>query len=109
MATTPRPSGYPLASGERRPQQIVNAVIALENGQLRYTGDVTVLINKTTTVVTSVLAGIGQRVFISPQTAVAAAEVATTWAPPVTIAGQFTIHHASNATAGRTWSWLVAG
>jgi hypothetical protein len=109
MATTPRPSGYPLASGERRPQQIVNAVIALEGGQLRFTGDATVLINQTTTVIKSVLAGIGQHVLISPQTAAAAAEWTSTWAPNVTIAGQFTIHHPSNGTAGRTWSWLVAG
>jgi hypothetical protein len=109
MGTTPRPSGYPLASGERRPQQINNAIIALENGQLRFTGEQTVLINQTTTVVKSLQAGIGQRVFLSPQTAAAAAEVATTWAPNVSIAGQFTIHHPSNGTAGRTWSWIVAG
>jgi hypothetical protein len=107
--TTPRPSGYPLASGERRPQQINNAIIALENGQLRFAGATTVLLNAATTVVKSLQAGIGQHVLISPETAAAAAEGPSTWAPPVTIAGQFTIHHPSNSTPGRTWCWIVVG
>jgi len=112
MSLAPRPSGYPLASGERRPQQLVNAILSLQRGQTNNTGDVTLLINQTSTTVKNVLAGVGQHVFLFPQTLHAAADLASgnLYAPRVTTAGQFTIFHGSSATlADRTFSWMLIG
>jgi hypothetical protein len=102
-------SGYPLSPADRDPQQHVNAIRATYQGQVDFTGDVTLATGAATTVVKAPTAGVGQRVFLYPQTAAAAAEAATTWAPKVSTPAQFTVHHANNATAGRTFSWEVLG
>ena len=118
--------GYPLSSGERKPQQFVNAIRALQAGQVNFTGDVTLATGAASTVVKTQLAGPGltlnpatgqlvtsqgQRVYLFPQTAQAAAEVATgnLYVPRVTTPGLFTIFHSNNSNASRTFSWMVLG
>jgi len=114
MSLAPRPSSYPLASGERQPQQIVNAIRSLQIGQVSYTGTVTLATQGTgttpvtQTVVQTPVAGKGQLVFLFPQNADAATEVVTTWAGPVVVNGEFTINHLSNTNI-RTFSWMVLG
>ena len=107
MATAPRPSAYPLASGERKPQQQNNAIISLQRGQLAYTGSVTVPVGKTEITVFSPIAGVGQKPYLSAQSSAAALTPA--WAPPVSVPGQFTIFLTAPAPANCTYSWLCAG
>lgn len=103
--------GYPLTSGERKPQQFVNAIRAQQQGQSNNTGDVTLRTGFASTTVITTLAGTGQRIFLQAQTPTAAIEAISgnLYAPKVATAGQFTIFHSNNATAGRTFSWMIQG
>lgn len=89
-----------LASSTR---DIITAINQLIQGRSNATGSVT-LSTGTSTVVTKTDIPADAAVFLSPQTASAAA---TAW--QITVGtGQFTITHASGA-ADRTFRWLVIG
>lgn len=75
-------------------------------------GSVTLTANAASTTVTIIRAvGMASGVFLSPQTANAAAAVATTYIAPATMtADSFVITHANNAQADKTfWYQVVSG
>jgi len=108
MTLAPRPTSYPLASGERNPQQIVNAVRSLQAGQVNYTGTAT--LTGTQTNISSPIAGKGQLPFPFPQNAAAAAAWAALqiWGPPIATPGVIVFNHTA-APPGCLISWQVLG
>lgn len=107
--------------GERDPQRIVDAIIQLTQGRQNSVGTVTLTANQATTVVTksapvgsitdaAANCSPGARIFLFPQTANAAAALATTFISTANIIlRQFTINHANNAQTDRTFSFLIIG
>lgn len=111
--------GFPLSSGERNPQQFVNAIRHTFQGHVDCVGVVTLATGSATTTVLAPTAGTGNQsgtvpgsmVWLFPQTAAAATEFVSgnLRVPMVTVPGQFTIFHTNSATANRTFSWVVLG
>lgn len=99
-----------LAKGERDLGRIVDAVNELVEGRQNSIGDVTLTAGATTTVVSFPNCSKDCRVFLFPQTANAAAALATTFIPKAAILQkQFTITHANAATLDRSFSFICIG
>jgi|SRR6185436_5694343 len=99
-----------LRPGDRDPQRIVDAIIQNSEGRQDSVGDVTLRANQATTVVSFPNCSTDCRVFLFPQTANAAAAVATTYILRANILRrQFTISHANNAQTDKTFSFLCIG
>lgn len=99
-----------LQRGERDPQRIVDSVIELVTGRQNSIGDVTLRAGQTITVVTFPNCSKDCRIFLFPQTANAAAAVATTYILRADILQRsFTITHVNAGTTDRTFSFLAIG
>lgn len=104
-------AGIELQPSERDTFRIVQAIISLLR-KWNASGQVTLRPNQTTTVVTKLIStgvvnvAIGDEVMLSPRTANAAAALATTYISAVG-QGTFTITHANNAQADKTFGWGV--
>lgn len=99
-----------LQVGETSLTRIVQAIIELVTGRQNSVGDVILTPSSTTTVVSFPNCSRDSRVFLFPQTANAAAAEATTFVKRADIVQkQFTITHASAASADRTFSFLCIG
>ena len=90
-------------------RQITQAINELIQGRSNAAGDVTLAPGQTTTVVTRDTLSNHAVVMLTPQTANAAAAIATTFATVSPAGGSFTVHHANAATTDRTFSWLAVG
>jgi hypothetical protein len=107
-------SGINLSADEKRPWFIVQAILNLAMGRSNAVGRVTLRPNQTTTVVTrdvhkaAVNVGVDSEVFLTPRTANAAAAWPTTYISEVK-QGQFTITHANNAQADKTFGFEARG
>lgn len=78
--------------------------------QVRYTahGSFTLQSGATTTTVRNSAIRLGSTVVISPETATAATEIASTFVPRISITdGAFTVTHLSNTIAARTFAFVV--
>jgi hypothetical protein len=99
-----------LQRGERDLQRIVDAIIQLVGGRQNSVGDVTLRDGQTTTTVTFPNCSSECRVFLFPQTANAAAALATTYILKANITrGAFTITHANNAQTDKEFSFVCIG
>lgn len=99
-----------LLVGETRIPRIVQAVIELVMGRQNSVGDATLAAGTTTTVVSFENCSKDCRVFLFPQTANAAAALATTYILRANIVQrQFTVTHANAGTTDRTFSFLCIG
>lgn len=99
-----------LSRSERDPQRIVDAIIQLIEGRSNAVGDITLTPGATSTVVSFPNVSTDARVFLFPQTANAAAAMATTYIKKADIdRGVFVITHANNAQADRDFSFLCIG
>jgi hypothetical protein len=105
-----------LSLRENKPVVINEAIRQLQEGRDNASGQVTLTPNASSTIVTSpncsahttpVGVAIPSSVLMFPQTAHAAAEVTTTYA--VAGKGVFTVFHANNAIADRTFYWRISG
>lgn len=87
------------------------AIRQLAMGRSNATGTVTLTANAATTTVEAEHCTVGSIVNLTmPQTANAAAAIATTYIAPATVTrGQFIITHANNAQTDRTFGWEVRG
>jgi hypothetical protein len=101
-------SGIALQSTETRLFRIVAAIMQLAQGRSDAVGNVTLTPGATATVVKAVNCGKDSRIFLTPQTANAAAALAYVQAADVGL-GSFTITHDSNAATDRTFSWGAFG
>lgn len=107
------PAGIELQPGERDQWRIVQAAISLIR-KWNASGQVTLRPNQTTTTVTKATTGSpgavnvakDDEIMLSPRTANAAAALGTSY---ITAVGQgtFTITHANNAQADKTFGWGV--
>lgn len=103
-------SGSTLRPNETDPQVIVSAIRQLFWGRSEAGGVVTLAVNATSTTVPAVNCGSSSGIFLFPQTADAAAGLATTYVGPADIKrGAFTIHHTSSAVADRSFWWIALG
>lgn len=90
--------------------RIVQSIIELVMGRQNSVGDLTLRAGQTTTVVSFPNCSKDCRVFLFPQTANAAAALATTYILRANIIQkQFTVTHASAGTTDRTFSFLCIG
>src|SRR5262245_4146666 len=102
-----------LSPAERDLFRIVMAVRQLTEGRSNAVGTVTLSPGAASTTVSAPNCARTSAIFLFPQTANAAAALATTWVqpsatPPINpAAGQFVISHANNAQTDRTF-WYVA-
>lgn len=82
----------------------------LAAGRSNAVGSVTLRTSNTTTTVTATNCGSGSKVFLSPTTANAAAEIGngTIYVSTVS-AGSFVLTHASNSQADRTFGFVCLG
>jgi hypothetical protein len=102
---------FPSPQNVREANQIISYLHQLRNKlelliKPVYNGEVTLTENVTTTTVSDGGVFRGDRVFLQPTTANAAAAVPTTFISSVTN-GQFVITHANAATTDRTFYYLV--
>lgn len=97
------PSGAP-------PRQVAAVVNRLNQGKLSCAGTVTLTPNQTTTVVNDARTSVGSVVLLMPLTASAAVEIAGgALHVSARAKGAFTLAHASNAVADRTFGYVVLG
>lgn len=90
--------------------KIVATINQLCQGRNNATGTVTLAAGATTTVVQAPNCATGASVLLTPLTAHAAAEIAAGGLYVGTIANaSFTIAHANNAQADRSYSWATLG
>ena len=102
-------TGFPTVTQTETDQRKVNAVLRnAVDGKLNCTGTVTLTANQATTAVTDYRAGASSTIIFMPQTANAAAALATMY---VATQGKqtFTITHANNAQTDRDFRYLLIG
>jgi hypothetical protein len=99
-----------LSTKSKNMDVIINAIRELQMGKDNACGTVTLAVSATTTIVKTPLANPTNTVFFTPTTAHAAAEIAAggMYVSNVTY-GQFTITHANNTQADRTFFWTLRG
>jgi hypothetical protein len=103
-------SGYVLAPGETSIPRIVQMVRQLLEGRSNATGSITLTPNATSTLVPALNCGTDSAIFLFPQTANAAAAMATTFVGPSDVSrGQFMIHHASSPNTDLSFWWSSFG
>ena len=103
-------SGNFIATGERDITRIVTAIRDLYMGRSNAMGEFTLTANAATTVVTAVNCGDQSVINLTPRTANAAAALATTYITAAnTRPGQFTVNHANNAQADKTFAYSIQG
>lgn len=99
-----------LALDEKDLKRINSAINQLAQGRSNAVGTVTLTVSAATTVTTATNCGSGSVVVLSPKTANAATELGNGTAYISTVAnGSFTITHANNAQADRTFGWVALG
>lgn len=92
------------------PREIITAIRQLIQGRSNATGTVTLTANQATTTVSKDTISGDAQVFLFPKTANAAAELGNGTAYISAVAnGSFTVTHANNAQADRTFGYLVIG
>lgn len=95
---------------ETRPQRLAQAIRDLFAGRSNAVGTVTLTANSATSVVTALNVGADSRIFLMATTANAAAEAGGTALRISSVgSGTFTITHANNAQADRTFFWGAWG
>jgi hypothetical protein len=94
-------------SNDEAYRQIALVVNSLDDGHIATTSSVTLTINVTSTVVTDARCHAGSAISVSATTANAAAEIPTLYIVPT--GGSFTINHANNAQADRTFTYAILG
>lgn len=95
---------------ERDPVRQNQAIRDLFAGRSNAVGTVTLRANQSTTTVTAINCGAGSRVFLMPTTANASAEFGNGTIRISSVGqGTFTITHANNANADKTFFWVALG
>lgn len=98
---------YP-AQGEKNLARIVQSIRDLFAGRNNACGSFTITVSAATTTVTATNCSVDSKVLLTPTSASAAAEAASTYVSAVS-AGSFTVTHPNNATADRTFSYAALG
>lgn len=93
------------------PREVASAANGALRGKINSVGAVTLATSAASTVVTDPRIGSTTLVLLMPQTAHAAAELATLYIDPADYITQtsFKIHHANNSQADRTFGYALLG
>lgn len=103
-------AGNPPIANEPRLSRVTQAVRELFEGRSNAVGTITLRAGQTTTTVTATNCGLDSRVFLMPTTAHASAEFGNGTIYVSSVGqGTFTITHASDANADKTYFWLAIG
>jgi hypothetical protein len=103
-------SALQLSPSETQAYRIVNAVRQLMQGRSNAAGTATLAASATSTTVAAPNCAPGAQVFLFPRTAHAAAELAAGGCYVSAVGnGTFTLTHANNAQADRTFSYVCLG
>jgi ABC-type branched-subunit amino acid transport system substrate-binding protein len=92
---------------ETDPKKLILSLQQLAAGRSNATGTVTLTVSATSTTVTDQNCAAGSAIVLTPQTANAAAALATTYVS--TANGSFVITHSSNTQADRTFAYAIQG
>jgi len=104
-------SVIPLSLQEKSLFLLCDRINQLAQGRTNATGTVTLSsTGATSTTVSAASCGASSVVKLSPQTANAAAALATSYIPSTDVtAQQFIVHHSSSTTTDRTFGWVALG
>lgn len=103
-------SGNVPASTEKNPLRLAQAIRDLFAGRSNAVGSCTLTANQASTTVTATNCGPDSKIFLTPTTANAAAEIGNgTLRVSAVAAGSFTLVHANNAQNDRTFYWGAFG
>lgn len=103
-------SGYGVSTSEKDPMAFAVAIQSLFNGRSNAAGKVTLAAGAASTVVAAPNCAAQCSVFLFPATAHAAAELAAGGCYVSAVGKQqFTVTHANNAQADRTFYWVALG
>ena len=103
-------SALQLSPSETQAYRIVNAVRQLMQGRSNAAGTVTLAASAAATAVSAPNCAPGAQVFLFPRTAHAAAELAAGGCFVSAVgSGSFTLTHANNAQADRTFAYVCLG
>ena len=103
-------AGNPPHLYEDRPFRIAGAIRDLFEGRSNAVGEVTLTTSSATSAVTTLTNGSDSKIFLFPTTANASAEIgAGTIYISAVVQGGFTITHANNAQADRTFFYAALG
>lgn len=95
---------------ERNPVLILQAIRDLFAGRSNAVGSITLTANAASTSVTAINCGKDSKIFLMPKTANASAEFGNGTIYVGTVAnGSFTITHANNANADKSFFWVALG
>jgi len=97
----------PALSPEPRPREISERVNALIRGKFNSHGSVTLALSVATTTLTDPNIGLDSTILLSFETANAQTEGLPWYS--ITAAGSATLNHQNNATAGRTFGYVIVG
>src|SRR5258707_14836566 len=98
---------FQLSPSESEPYRIVNAIRQLMQGRSNAAGSVTLAAAAAATTVSAPNCAAGSQVFLFPKTAHAAAELAAGACYVSAVSnGAFTLAHANNAQADRTFAYV---
>lgn len=100
------PLRFPGEPDEHR-RKIAQVVREMLNGRMNNTGVLTLTPNATQTTVTDIRVLAAMAVLLTPRSASAAAEAATTWVDPRN--GSFIVNHADNAIDDREFVYAIFG
>ncbi len=99
-----------ISPAETSPSRFANAIRQLQQGRNNATGSCTLATGATSTVVKAPNCAPTAAVFLFPATANAAAALATTYVTAGNVGnGQFTVTHANNSQADRSFFYVVLG
>lgn len=102
----------PVAHGDETEHRrlLAQSINEILFGRLNNVGTVTLTANQATTAITDLKVGAASKVFLTPTSASAATEVGSGGLYISAVGdGTFTITHANNATADRTFAYAIFG
>ena len=109
MASYPKIPEYLFDSGKWLKSAAI-AINQIRDGKINSTGSFTLTANQSSTTISDVRCGGESRVFFTPLTANAAAELTSIYIPSATITdGQFVVQHANNANSDKTFHYVLLG
>mgnify|MGYP001580758607 CR=1 FL=1 len=95
---------------ESNVSRIVRSIRELWEGRSNAVGEFTLAANAAATVVSADNCGENSRIALTPRTANAAGALATTYITAANVVpGQFTVTHANNAQADKTFGYSLSG
>lgn len=103
-------TAYVPGINETDPKKVIRSLHELASGRSNAVGTVTLTASASSTTVIDQNCSSDSQISLTPQTADAAAALATLYIPAATVAnGSFVIQHANNSQVDRTFTYGISG